>query len=60
MAEWDPRNITLLCSIPFTPPHYSTMSGRRQVLPPLPHVEAEMEEDTTKYQVEPFGAQSPW
>ena len=37
-----------------------TMSGRRQILPPLPHVEDEMEQDTTEYQVERFSAQSPW
>ena len=36
------------------------MSGRRQILPPPPHVEDEMEQDTTEYQVERFGAQSPW
>ena len=34
------------------------MSGRKQILPPQPHVEDEM--DTTEYQVERFGAQSPW
>ena len=33
------------------------MSGRRQSLAPQPHVEVEM--DTTEYQVEPFGAQTP-
>ena len=36
------------------------MPGRRQILPPPPHVEDEMEQDTTEYQVEHFGAQSPW
>ena len=36
------------------------MSGRRQILPPPLHVEDEMEQDTTKYQIERFGAQSPW
>ena len=36
------------------------MSGRRQILPPPPHVEDEMEQDTTEYQVERFVAQSPW
>ena len=36
------------------------MSGRRQILPPPPHVEDEMERDTHEYQVERFGAQSPW
>ena len=32
------------------------MSGRRQILPPPPHVEDEMEQDTTEYQVERFSA----
>ena len=36
------------------------MSGRRQILPPPPHVADEMEQETTEYQVERFGAQSPW
>ena len=36
------------------------MSGRRQILPPPPHVEDNMEQDTTEYQVERFGAQCPW
>ena len=35
-----------------------TKSGRRQILPPQPHIEDEI--DTTEYQVERFGAQSPW
>ena len=34
------------------------MCGRKQILPPQPHAEDEM--DTTEYQVERFGAQSPW
>ena len=34
------------------------MSGCRQILPPPPHVEDEMEQDATEYQVERFGAQS--
>ena len=34
------------------------MSGRRQILPPQTHVEDGM--DATAYQVEPYGAQSPW
>ena len=34
------------------------MSVPQQILPLQPHVEDEM--DTTEYQVEPFGAQSPW
>ena len=36
------------------------MSGRRQILPPLPHVEDQMEQDATEYQVVCCGAQSPW
>ena len=36
------------------------MSVRRQILPPPPHVEYEIEQDTTEFQVERFGAQSPW
>ena len=36
------------------------MSGRSQILPPPPHVEDEMEQDTTEYQVQRFGPQSPW
>ena len=36
------------------------MSGRRQILRPLPHVEDEMEQDPTEYQVKRIGAQSPW
>ena len=36
------------------------MSGRSQILPPAPHVEDEMEQDTTEYRVERCGAQSPW
>ena len=36
------------------------MSDRRQILPPPPHVEDEMQQDTTEYQVERFRAQSPW
>ena len=36
------------------------MAGRRQILPPPPHVADEMEHYTTEYQVERFGAQSPW
>ena len=36
------------------------MSGRRQILPPPPHVQDEMERDTTQYKVERFDAQSPW
>ena len=36
------------------------MSGRSQILPPPPHVDDGMEDDTTEYQVERFGAQSPW
>ena len=36
------------------------MSGRRQILHPPPHVEDAMEQDTTAYQVERSGAQSPW
>ena len=36
------------------------MSSRSQILPPPPHVEDEMEQDTTEYQVERFGAQSQW
>ena len=45
----------------FSLPHITiTMSGRRQILPPLPHVEDEMEQDTTEYQVERFRVQSPW
>ena len=35
------------------------MSGRRQILYTPPHVADEMENDTTAYQVERFGAQSP-
>ena len=35
------------------------MSGRSQRLPPPPHVEDEMEQDTTAYQVVRFSAQSP-
>ena len=34
------------------------MSGCKQILPPQPHVADEM--DTPEYQVERFGAQSPW
>ena len=34
------------------------MCGQRQILPPQPYGEDEM--DTTEYQVEPFVAQSPW
>ena len=34
------------------------MSGRMQILSPEPHVVDEM--DTTEFQVERFGAQSPW
>ena len=34
------------------------MSGRIQILPPQPHVEDEMH--ATEYQVDYFGAQSPW
>ena len=36
------------------------MAGRRQILPPPPHDEDEMEQDTSEYHVERFGAQSPW
>ena len=36
------------------------MSSRRQILPPPPHVEDEMELDGSEYQVKRFGAQSPW
>ena len=36
------------------------MFGRRQILPSPPHVEDEMEQDTSEYQVERFGAQSTW
>ena len=36
------------------------MSGRRQILPPPPHVTDKMEQDTTEYQVERFGAEHPW
>ena len=36
------------------------MTGRRQILPPPPHVEDEMEQQNSEYQVERFGAQSPW
>ena len=36
------------------------MSVRSQILPPPPHVEDKMEQDTTAYQVERFGAQTPW
>ena len=36
------------------------MAGRRQILPPPPHVGDEMKQDTTEYQVERFGAHSPW
>ena len=35
------------------------MYGRGQILPSLPPVEDDMEQDTTEYQVERFGAQSP-
>ena len=38
----------------FYPTIYTTMSGRKQILPPPPHVEDEM--DTTEHQVECFGA----
>ena len=34
------------------------MSGHNQILPPQPRVEVEMH--TTDYEVERFGAQSPW
>ena len=36
------------------------MSARSQILPPPPHVEDEMEQDTYEYQVERFDAQSAW
>ena len=36
------------------------MAGRRQILPPPPHDEDEMEQDTTEYQVERFHGQSSW
>ena len=36
------------------------MSGPRQILSPPPHVAEEIEQDTTEYQVERFGTQSPW
>ena len=36
------------------------MSGRRQILPTVPHIEDEMEQDTTGYPVERFGVRSPW
>ena len=36
------------------------MSGRRQILPPSPHIEDEMEQYTTECQVEHFGPQSSW
>ena len=35
------------------------MSGGRQILPPPPHVEDKMQQDTTEYQVEHLGAHSP-
>ena len=44
----------------FSPPYSSTVSGRRHILPPPLQVEDEMEQDTTEYQVERFGAQSSW
>ena len=36
------------------------MSGRIQILPRPHHIADEMEQDTTVYQVERFGAQSLW
>ena len=36
------------------------MSGGRQILPPPPHFEDDMEQDTNDHQVERFGAQSAW
>ena len=55
-----PHNITPLPSIPFTPPHYSTMSGRTQIHCPPPHVEDEMEQDTTQDQLELFVVHCLW